>query len=88
MSLDPSQPFSDAIATRLKLTVVKAAGNQRVGIANEGFWGIPVKPNARYRASFYAKTGERSTGPIRIALVSNDGATVHASAQVARVRGS
>jgi len=57
-----------------------------VGIANEGFWGIPVEPNTRYRASFYAKA-EGFTGPIRIALVSNDGATVYASAQVRESRG-
>ena len=82
MSLDPSQPFNDAIPTSLKLTVTKAG---RVGIANEGFWGIPVKPNTRYRASFYAKAGEGFAGPVRVALVSNDGATVHASAQVPRV---
>jgi alpha-N-arabinofuranosidase len=87
MSLDPSQPLNDAISTSLKLTVTQAGGKQRVGIANEGFWGIPVKPNTRYRASFYAKA-EGFTGPIRIALVSNDGATVYASAQVPRVTGS
>ena len=87
MALDPSQPFNDAIPTSLKLTVTRAARNQRVGIANEGFWGIPVKPNTRYRASFYAKA-EGFTGPIRIAIVSNDGATVHASAQVPRLTGS
>ena len=85
MSLDPSQPFNDAIPTSLKLTVTKAG---RVGIANEGFWGIPVKPNTRYRASFYAKAGEGFAGPVGVALVSNDGATVHASAQVPRVTGS
>ena len=87
MSLDPSQPLNTAIPTSLKLTVTKAAATQRVGIANEGFWGIPVKPNTRYRASFYAKA-EGFAGPLRIALVSNDGATVHASAQVPRVTGS
>jgi alpha-N-arabinofuranosidase len=85
MALDPSQPFNDAIATSLKLTVTKAG---RVGIANEGFWGIPVKPNTRYRASFYAKAGAGFSGPLRIAIVGNDGATVHASAQVPRITGS
>src|SRR5450759_4346151 len=44
MSLDAGQPFNDAIATSLKLTVSQASGKQRAGIANEGFWGIPVKP--------------------------------------------
>jgi alpha-N-arabinofuranosidase len=87
MALDPGQPFNDAIPTSLKLTVTHAGGNQRVGIANEGFWGIPVKPNTRYRASFYAKA-EGFTGPLRTAIVSNDGATVHASAVVPRVTGS
>jgi alpha-N-arabinofuranosidase len=87
MALDPSQPFNDAIPTSLKLTVTQAGGKQRVGIANEGFWGIPVKPNTRYRASFYAKA-EGFAGPIRIAIVSNDGTTIHASAQVPRITGS
>ena len=36
MALDPSQPFNDAIATSLKLSVTQAAGNQRVGVANDG----------------------------------------------------
>lgn len=42
-----------ALQTSLRLTVEKAGG--RAGIANEGFWGIPVKPNATYKASFYLK---------------------------------
>jgi alpha-N-arabinofuranosidase len=84
-SLDPSQPFNDAIPASLKLTVSQASGNQRVGVANDGFWGIPVRPNTSYRASFYAKAGAGFSGPLTVAIVSNDGATVHASAQVARV---
>jgi alpha-N-arabinofuranosidase len=84
MALDPSQKFNDAIPTSLKLTITQASAavSQRVGIANEGFWGIPVRPNTRYRASFYAKAGAGFSGPITISIVSNQGATVHASAQV------
>jgi alpha-N-arabinofuranosidase len=37
MALDPSQPFNEAIAASLKLTVTQATGKQSVGIANEGF---------------------------------------------------
>ncbi|HMP93522.1 MAG TPA: alpha-N-arabinofuranosidase, partial [Phnomibacter sp.] len=51
-----------ALQPCLRLTVEKAAG--RVGIANEGFWGIPVKPSTTYRASFYLK-GSGSTPPPR-----------------------
>jgi len=45
--------INGALQTCLRLTVEKAGG--RVGIANEGYWGIPVKPSTTYRASFYMK---------------------------------
>jgi len=51
-----------SLTTCLRLTVEKADG--RVGIANEGFWGIPVKPNTTYKASFYIK-GTGSAAPAR-----------------------
>jgi alpha-N-arabinofuranosidase len=82
MALDSSEKFNDALPTSLKLTIAEAAGNQRVGIANEGFWGIPVRPNTRYRASFYAKAAPGFKGPLTIAIVSEDGATTYAGAEV------
>jgi alpha-N-arabinofuranosidase len=85
MALDPATPFNDAIAASLKLTVTQAAGKQRVGIANEGYWGISVKPNTRYHASFYAKGDQRFTGPLTVAIVGNDGASVRATAQIPRI---
>ena len=54
--------INGAIQTCLRLTVEKAGG--RVGIANEGYWGIPVKPSTTYRASFYMK-GSARTEPFR-----------------------
>ena len=84
MSLDPSQPFNDAVPASLKLTVTQAAGAQRVGIANDGFWGIPVKPNTRYRASFYAKAAPGFSGPLTVAITAHNGAAV-ASARVDRI---
>src|SRR5678809_371881 len=45
--------INGALSTCLRLTVEKVTG--RVGIANEGYWGIPVKPSTSYRASFYIK---------------------------------
>jgi alpha-L-arabinofuranosidase len=87
IALDSSTPLNNAIATSLKLTVTHAKGNQRVGLANEGFWGIPVKPNTRYTASFYAKAAPGFSGPVAVSIVSNDGATTYASAKVNRVAG-
>jgi len=45
--------INSALTTCLRLTVAKD-GN-RVGVANEGYWGIPVKPSTTYKASFYMK---------------------------------
>jgi len=45
--------INGALTTCFRLTVEKADG--RVGIANEGYWGIPVKPSTAYKASFYIK---------------------------------
>ncbi|HRH48665.1 MAG TPA: alpha-L-arabinofuranosidase C-terminal domain-containing protein [Panacibacter sp.] len=50
--------INGALTTCLRLTVEKASG--RVGIANEGYWGIPVKPATAYKAAFYLKGTERS----------------------------
>jgi alpha-N-arabinofuranosidase len=88
MALDSSTPFNNAIATSLKLTVSSAAGDQKVGVANEGFWGIPVKPSTRYLASFYAKASAGFAGPVTISIISNDGATVYATAQIPRITGT
>jgi alpha-N-arabinofuranosidase len=87
MLLDPSQPFNDAIPASLKLTVAQAAGAQRVGVANDGFWGIPVKPNTRYRASFYAKASPGFSGRLTVAIAGNNVAPVYATAQVGRITG-
>ncbi|CAN5475799.1 hypothetical protein BH11BAC5_BH11BAC5_11150 [soil metagenome] len=54
--------INGALSTCLRLTVEKAAG--KVGIANEGYWGIPVKPSTTYSASFYIK-GTGRTEPFR-----------------------
>src|SRR4051812_26502900 len=49
--------INGALQTCLRLTVEKAAG--RVGVANEGYWGIPIKPSTAYKASFYIKGTDR-----------------------------
>ncbi len=54
--------ITGALTTCLRLTVEKTGG--RIGIANEGYWGIPVKPSTTYNASFYMK-GAGSMAPPR-----------------------
>jgi len=83
IALDQSQPVNDALPTSLRLDVTKAGGE--VGIANGGFWGIPVKPDTSYRASFYARAKDSAAGPLTVSIESVDGATSFAQAQVEKV---
>ena len=54
--------INGALQTCLRLTVEKTSA--RVGIANEGYWGIPVKPSSTYKASFYIKGTARKPPPL------------------------
>jgi alpha-N-arabinofuranosidase len=69
----------------LRLEVSEAG--QRVGVANAGYWGIPVRPNTTYKASFYAKAGNGFSGPLTVDIESNDGSKIAASATVPAVTG-
>jgi alpha-N-arabinofuranosidase len=55
--------INGALTTCLRLTVEKSEG--KVGIANEGYWGIPVKPSTAYKASFYLKGSGSFQAPRR-----------------------
>src|SRR5580693_6533365 len=50
--LDTANPVNTALTTSLRVEIVNV-GNGRAGVANDGFWGIPVFPNTHYTASFY-----------------------------------
>jgi alpha-N-arabinofuranosidase len=88
MELDTATPLNKAVPASLKLTVSQASGTQQVGVANDGFWGIPVKPNTTYRAMLYAKAAPGFTGGVSLAIVSNDGTTTAATAQIPKLSAS
>jgi alpha-N-arabinofuranosidase len=69
LSLDTNQPLNSALNVSLKLDTRKASKDSPVGIANDGYWGIPVRPNTTYRVSFYAK-GKSFGGPLTVSLES------------------
>jgi alpha-N-arabinofuranosidase len=82
IALDTSVPLNDIIRTSLRLDVTQASPGHAVGVANEGYWGIPVKPNTRYHASFFAKAASGFTGSIAVSIESIDGRTIYASGRV------
>lgn len=79
ISLDQENPFNDKLTMSLRLTVTKAAKDHPGGVANSGYWGIPVHPGTRYHASILARTEPGFTGPVTVSIVSEDGRTVYAT---------
>ena len=63
--LDTNQPLNSALNVSLKLDTSNASKNSPVGIASGGYWGIPIRPNTTYRASFYAK-GKSFSGSLTV----------------------
>ena len=68
MVLDTNTPLNEALNVSLKLDASKASKSRPVGIANDGYWGIPVHPNTTYRVSFYAKA-KNFNGPLTVSLI-------------------
>ncbi|MFE9570616.1 alpha-L-arabinofuranosidase C-terminal domain-containing protein [Streptomyces sp. NPDC006692] len=81
-AIDTAEPLNAALTQSLRVTA-KSAGD---GVANEGFWGFPVRPSTTYRASLYAKSAGKS-GRLTIALTGSDG-KVHATGTTAPLTGS
>jgi alpha-N-arabinofuranosidase len=85
IALDRAAPLNDILTNSLRLDAATASESGRAGIANDGYWGIPVKPHTKYRASFYARAAAGFKGPIKVAIESDDGATTFAEAKVSRL---
>lgn len=83
MALDKSVPLGDATPHSLRLEIKRTAGG-RVGVANAGYWGIPVRKGARYLLSFFARA-EGLQGPL-VASLENLG-TVYARSEISRLTG-
>jgi len=79
LKLDNQQPINDALTVCLLLDVQQAGSHE--GIANAGYWGIPVRPSTVYQGSFYAKT-DHAGAALDISIESKDGKSNYASAKV------
>jgi alpha-N-arabinofuranosidase len=52
-------------------------------VANDGYWGMPVRPNTSYELNLWARSDK--PGPIAVSLESPDGKTIFAQAEVSGV---
>ena len=71
---------SKALPHSLKLAISKASRTSQAGVANGGYWGIPVRPGTTYKGSFYART--EGVGPARVRLLTDELGTVLAETTV------
>jgi len=87
IALDATTPLNDALNTSLKVEATQATKNFPAGIANGGYWGIPVKPKTAYQVSFFARAAAGFGGPLTVSIESADGKKIFASAEVAGLTG-
>jgi alpha-N-arabinofuranosidase len=87
MVLDTNTPLNKFLNVSLKLDASSASATSPAGVANGGFWGIPVKPSTTYQVSFWAKAASGFSGPVTVSLESADGKTVFASAKIFKITG-
>src|ERR1017187_10038613 len=82
MVLDTDNPLNEFLNVSLKLDASSASAASPAGIANGGYWGIPVKPKTTYTVSFFAKAAAGFAGPVTVSIESADGKTFFASAEI------
>jgi alpha-L-arabinofuranosidase len=72
MAVDRQRPMSEKNPRSLKLTITKG-GRGRVGAANDGYWGVPLKQGEVYELSLNARAGGGFSGPLVVSLESREG---------------
>ena len=87
VSLDTNTALNAALNVSLKLDASSASKSSPAGIANGGYWGIPIQPKTAYQVSFFAKSAAGFNAPLTVSLESADGNTVYARAEISGVTG-
>ena len=85
IALDPANPLNDRLTTSLRLNVFKAATGNPAGVANEGYWGIPVQRKTTYHAAIWVKAAASGLGPMTVSIVSEDGNTIYATGKISQL---
>jgi len=85
IALDTTSPLNDKLTSSLRVNVTAASKEHGAGVANSGYWGIPVLPKTRYRATIWARAEEGFAGPMMVAIVSNDGRTNYATGKISKL---
>jgi alpha-L-arabinofuranosidase len=80
MAIDTERPLSQNNRRSLRLKIRPPEFGVS-GVANGGYYGIPLDKDAEYDLSLYARCGDGFTGPLTVTLSSLDG-NVYAEAKI------
>jgi alpha-L-arabinofuranosidase len=72
LAVDRSRPTGAKNPSSLKVTIFDT-GNGRVGVANEGYWGMSVREGEQYRLTLRARAGDGLQGRLVVTLEGRDG---------------
>ncbi len=84
MAIDTENPTGENNPRSLRLKM-EVDGDGKVGVANDGYWGISVVKGMDYDLSLALRADKGFEGPVGAALVSTDLKTVYARAQIDKV---
>ncbi len=87
VSADDTTGPSTALPRSLKISVTAATDAAPAGVQNDGYWGIPVRPQTTYAGSFYAKSDSAGV-PVTISLVNDETGVTAASTTVTGLTGA
>lgn len=86
-SIETTNLLNSAQSKALKLSIASASATARAGVANSGFWGVPVVSGNEYKVSFFAKCDSSFAGNVTVSLESTTG-TKYGEATVSGISGS
>ena len=86
-------PLTDKLPNSLEVEIQNAGSDKPLRVLNNGYWGIPIKPDTTYRVSFYVRGNpakwnkdlkkndvEPFSGSLDVSLENADGSVVYAKA--------
>ncbi len=76
MGIDESTGLSDALPSSLRIDITKADATSPVGVYNDGYWGMALRPDIIYKGSSYAKADSVDMGAVTLSLVNDNSGAV------------
>ena len=83
MNLDMDNPLTPESPRSCRLEIDKASSG-RLGIANDGFWGIGVAPGEKFKLSFWARCADGFDGTLTATLEDDNGNVLQRTRQCER----